>query len=183
MNISSRQLQHPRFVARLTEILEDSGLPASSLVLEITESLLMQDDQRTLVVLAELAGLGVRLALDDFGTGYAALGYLARFPLHILKVDKSFIDGLPGDDELGTITRAIIGLGRALGMEVAAEGIEDAAQLAFVVAEGCHYAQGYWLDRPQPRAALQRLFDQGDACPGTWCLPLHQGLELSRVCP
>ncbi|CAD5108129.1 putative bifunctional diguanylate cyclase/phosphodiesterase [Zestomonas carbonaria] len=170
VNISSRQLQQPEFVPRLIDILRETGLPPTSLILEITESLLMQDNLETLVSLRELAGLGVQLALDDFGTGYAALGYLARFPLNILKVDKSFIGGIPHDHELNTIARAIIGLGRSLGLEVAAEGIEDAEQLAFVVREGCHYAQGYWLGRPQSSADMQRLFD-GEAGPeGDWCL-------------
>ncbi|MCY1269853.1 diguanylate cyclase (GGDEF) domain protein [compost metagenome] len=171
VNISSRQLQQTGFVPRLIDILQETGLPPPSLILEITESLLMQDDAETRVSLRELAELGIRLALDDFGTGYAALGYLARFPLHILKVDKSFIDGTPHDAELSTIARAIIGLGRSLGLEVAAEGIEGAEQLAFVAAEGCHYAQGYWFSRPQAAAELQRLFDGEDRPPPAWSLP------------
>ncbi|HCF1525244.1 putative bifunctional diguanylate cyclase/phosphodiesterase [Pseudomonas aeruginosa] len=171
VNISSRQLQWPEFVPRLIDILRETDLPPASLILEITESLLMEDDTETLVSLRELAGLGVKLALDDFGTGYAALGYLARFPLHILKVDKSFIGGIPHDGELNTIARAIIGLGRSLGLEVAAEGIERAEQLAFVAAEDCHYAQGYWFRRPQAAAELQRLFDGKECPPPAWSLP------------
>ena len=170
VNISSRQLQQADFVPRLIDILQDSGLPPSSLILEITESLLMHDNAETLSCLNELASLGVQLALDDFGTGYSSLGYLKRFPLHILKVDKSFIGGTPDDRELSTISRAIIGLGRSLGMEVVAEGVESNAQLDFVVGEGCHYAQGYWFSRPRPAAKLQQLFSGEDCFEGLWCL-------------
>jgi diguanylate cyclase (GGDEF)-like protein/PAS domain S-box-containing protein len=159
VNLSSRQLQHGDLVVRVGEALQNSGLPPTSLVLELTESQLMQDTQETLVCLRELASLGVQLALDDFGTGYSSLGYLKRFPLHVLKVDKSFILGTPGDAESSTISRAIIGLGRSLGLEVVAEGVERGEHLDFLVGEGCHYAQGFWFSRPRPAGALQALFD------------------------
>lgn len=170
VNLSSRQLRQPDFAARLADILLDSGLAPGSLVLEITESLLMQDSAETLSSLRELASLGVRLALDDFGTGYCSLGYLTRFPLHILKVDKSFIGGAPHDPEMTAISRAIIGLGASLGLEVVAEGVETDAHLAFLAAEGCRYAQGYWFGRPKPPQELQRLFSGGDCFDGHWCL-------------
>lgn len=176
VNISSRQLQQADFTPRLIDILQDSGLSPSSLILEITESQLMNDSAETLVCLRELASLGVKLALDDFGTGYSSLGYLKRFPLHILKVDKSFIGGTPHDSELSVISRAIIGLGRSLGLEVVAEGIETQAHLDFVVAEGCHYAQGYWFSRPRPVAELQRLLSAEDCFEGLWC-PLPQARQ------
>lgn len=164
VNLSSRQLRQPDFAARLADILLDSGLAPGSLVLEITESLLMQDSAET------LSSLGVRLALDDFGTGYCSLGYLTRFPLHILKVDKSFIGGAPHDPEMTAISRAIIGLGASLGLEVVAEGVETEAHLAFLAAEGCRYAQGYWFGRPKPPQELQRLFSGEDCFDGHWCL-------------
>ncbi|PAU56424.1 EAL domain-containing protein [Pseudomonas indica] len=170
VNLSSRQLRQPDFAARLADILLDSGLAPGSLVLEITESLLMQDSAETLSSLRELASLGVRLALDDFGTGYCSLGYLTRFPLHILKVDKSFIGGAPHDPEMTAISRAIIGLGASLGLEVVAEGVETEAHLAFLAAEGCRYAQGYWFGRPKPPQELQRLFSGEDCFDGHWCL-------------
>ncbi|PAU64938.1 hypothetical protein BZL41_08620 [Pseudomonas sp. PIC25] len=170
VNLSSRQLRQPDFAARLADILLDSGLAPGSLVLEITESLLMQDSAETLSSLRELASLGVRLALDDFGTGYCSLGYLTRFPLHILKVDKSFIGGAPHDPEMTAISRAIIGLGASLGLEVVAEGVETDAHLAFLAAEGCRYAQGYWFGRPKPPQELQRLFSGEDCFDGHWCL-------------
>ncbi|MDH0896501.1 MULTISPECIES: EAL domain-containing protein [unclassified Pseudomonas] len=168
VNLSSRQLQQDDFVARLTDILIDTGLAPSSLILEITESQLMRDCTATLIALRELGGLGVRLALDDFGTGYSSLGYLKRFPLHILKVDKSFIGGT--DAESRAISRAIIGLGRSLALEVVAEGVERAEQLDLLRQENCHLAQGYWFSRPRPAAELARLFRDEDRFEGFWCL-------------
>jgi diguanylate cyclase (GGDEF)-like protein/PAS domain S-box-containing protein len=169
VNISSLQLQQADFTLRLIDILQESGLPPASLILEITESQLMHDDLDTLACLNELASLGVLLALDDFGTGYSSLDYLTRFPLHILKLDKSFIGGIPYDNKQSAISQAIIGLGRSLGLEVVAEGIESPAQLDFVVSEGCHYAQGYWFSRPRPAAQMQRLFSGEDCFEGLGC--------------
>ena len=128
----------------------------------------MRDCTATLIALRELGGLGVRLALDDFGTGYSSLGYLKRFPLHILKVDKSFIGGT--DAESRAISRAIIGLGRSLALEVVAEGVERAEQLDLLRQENCHLAQGYWFSRPRPAAELARLFRDEDRFEGFWCL-------------
>jgi diguanylate cyclase (GGDEF)-like protein/PAS domain S-box-containing protein len=169
VNISSTQLQQADFTLRLIDILQESGLPPASLILEITESQLMHDDMDTLACLNELASLGVLLALDDFGTGYSSLAYLTRFPLHILKLDKSFIGGIPCDNKKSTISQAIIGLGRSLGLEVVAEGVESPAQLDFVVSQGCHYAQGYWFSRPRPAAHMQRLLSGEDCFEGLWC--------------
>ena len=165
---AGRLIAPQEFIARLTDIVMDSGLAPSSLVLEITESQLMQDCTSTLIALRELGSLGVRLALDDFGTGYSSLGYLKRFPLHILKVDKSFIGG--SDAESRAISRAIIGLGRSLGLEVVAEGVERDEHLDFLRRERCSLAQGYWFSRPRPAAELQRLFAGEDCFEGLWCL-------------
>lgn len=156
VNLSSRQLQQPGFAGRVRQILADSGLSPCSLVLEITESLLMQDGADTLACLRELAAQGVRLALDDFGTGYSSLGYLKRYPLHILKVDRSFITRVPDDPELSAICRAIIGLGHSLGLEVVAEGVERQEHLDFLHREGCRFAQGFLFSRPQ---APEQLFE------------------------
>lgn len=170
VNLSSRQLQQGDFAARVADVLRETGLPAASLVLEITESQLMQDSAQNLACLRELASLGVQLALDDFGTGYSSLGYLKRFPLHIIKVDKSFIAGTPLDAESLAISRAIIGLGHSLGLTVVAEGVEQQAQIDFLGREGCLYAQGYWFSRPRSPDDLQRLFSGEDCFDGLWCL-------------
>ena len=161
VNLSSRQLQEPGFAERVALILKETALPAASLVLEITESLLMRDGPETLATLRELESMGVRIALDDFGTGFSSLGYLHRYPLHIIKVDKSFITKAPNDERLKAISRAIIGLGRGLDMDVIAEGIETLEQMDFLHNEGCQFVQGYWFSRPQSALAihpvLQRL--------------------------
>lgn len=162
-------MQQNDFAARVADILSETGLPPSSLVLEITESQLMEDSAQNLACLRELASLGIQLALDDFGTGYSSLGYLKRFPLHIIKVDKSFIAGAPQDTESLAISRAIIGLGHSLGLTVVAEGVEKQAQLDFLGSEGCHYAQGYWFSRPRSPLELQRLLSGEDCFDGLWC--------------
>ncbi len=169
VNLSSRQLQQADFAARVADILRESGLPPASLVLEITESQLMEDSAQTLACLRELASLGIQLALDDFGTGYSSLGYLNRFPLHILKVDKSFISGTSTDGDSRLISRAIIGLGLSLGLEVVAEGVERSEHLDFLRSEGCRLAQGYWFSRPRPPAELERLFSGEDCFEGLYC--------------
>ncbi|MBH3341428.1 EAL domain-containing protein [Pseudomonas mendocina] len=177
VNLSSRQLQQSDFAARVADILRHSGLPPSSLVLEITESQLMEDSAQNLACLRELASLGIQLALDDFGTGYSSLGYLKRFPLHIIKVDKSFIAGAPQDSESLAISRAIIGLGHSLGLAVVAEGVEKQAQLDFLCSEGCHYAQGYWFSPPRAPHELQRLFSGEDCFDGLWCQLHTEGVQ------
>ena len=163
VNLSSRQLQHHDFSARLAAILAETGLPAASLVLEITESLLMEDTADVLASVREIARLGVKLALDDFGTGYCSLGYLKRFPLYALKVDRSFISGAATDPELAVISRAIIGLGQNLGLAVIAEGVENLEQIEFLRAEGCNRAQGYWFSKPRPAEQIGRLL-RGEDC-------------------
>jgi diguanylate cyclase (GGDEF)-like protein/PAS domain S-box-containing protein len=169
VNLSSRQLQQTDFAARVADILHASDLPPTSLVLEITESQLMEDSAQTLSCLRELASLGIQLALDDFGTGYSSLGYLKRFPLHILKVDKSFISGTSKHGDSQLISRAIIGLGLSLGLEVVAEGVERSEHLDFLRAEGCRLAQGYWFSRPRAPAELERLFSGEDSFEGLDC--------------
>ncbi|QJD60966.1 EAL domain-containing protein [Pseudomonas sp. gcc21] len=159
VNLSSRQLREENFAATVAAILEETGFPASSLVLEITESLLMQDGPDTLATLRELESLGIRIALDDFGTGFSSLGYLHRYPLHIIKVDKSFISRAPDDERLRAISRAIIGLGRGLSMDVIAEGIETIEQMDFLNTEGCHYIQGYWFSRPLSASMIKPVLN------------------------
>jgi diguanylate cyclase (GGDEF)-like protein/PAS domain S-box-containing protein len=159
VNLSSRQLHNTDFARSVASVLEDTGFPPGSLVLEITESLLMQDGPETLATLRELESLGIRIALDDFGTGFSSLGYLHRYPLHIIKVDKSFITKAPDDERLRAISRAIIGLGRGLSMDVIAEGIETSAQMDFLRDEGCRYVQGYWFSRPLSASSLSPVLE------------------------
>ncbi|MCQ4248329.1 EAL domain-containing protein [Pseudomonas stutzeri] len=170
VNLSIRQLQEPGFTALLERVLGETGLPPASLVLEITETLLMHDSELVLRSLHEIAALGVRLALDDFGTGYCSLGYLKRFPLDILKVDRSFIAAAPEDPDSVPISRAIIGLGHSLGLAVVAEGVERPEQVQFLVQQHCENAQGYWFSAPRPAAELQRLFSGEKRFEGLWRL-------------
>ena len=155
VNLSVRQLQHPSIVDDVSEALRQSGLPAAALTLEITESTLLDDADAAAQRLEALKLLGVRIALDDFGTGYSSLSYLDRFPVDVLKIDKSFIDALAlGSDERSPLVGAIVGLGATLGVHVTAEGIEEPEQLAQLKEMGCELGQGYYFAHPLPAAEL-----------------------------
>jgi EAL domain-containing protein (putative c-di-GMP-specific phosphodiesterase class I) len=147
VNVSALQFKQSSFVDRVASVLAVSGLPPQLLELELTESILLHDADETLQRLHALAALGLRLALDDFGTGYSSLAYLKRLPIGKLKIDRSFIQGLPGDDSDSGIVRAILQMARALGMKVIAEGVETEAQRQFLLDAGCHEFQG-WLFAP-----------------------------------
>jgi diguanylate cyclase (GGDEF)-like protein/PAS domain S-box-containing protein len=158
VNLSARQIDHPEIVGTVERILEESGLPPSSLTLEITESALMHDAASALHVLRSLKALGVTLAIDDFGTGYSSLSYLHRFPLDVLKIDKSFVDGLAGGSDGVEIVAAVIKLAHALGLQVVAEGVEQTAQLEQLGSMGCDFAQGYLFSRPVPAHEINDKF-------------------------
>ncbi|HEX5580161.1 MAG TPA: EAL domain-containing protein [Gemmatimonadaceae bacterium] len=157
INISGRQLQDASFVADVRETLAATGVDATSLVLEITESVLMQHTEVVLERLRELKALGLSLAIDDFGTGYSSLGYLQRFPIDILKIDKAFVDAVRDGDGDPALARAVIALGDSLGMQTVAEGIEGAAQADGLRRLGCQLGQGYHFARPLPAEALSAL--------------------------
>lgn len=157
INLSAVQIQQGDIVNRVAAVLDDSGLPAAALELEITESVLIQFPELAEVTLTGLREQGVVLAIDDFGTGYSSLTYLKRFPIQILKIDRSFIQDIPHDSNDTAITRAVIALGRSLQLKVIAEGIESAEQAAFLQAEGCEVGQGYYFSRPLPAQELLRL--------------------------
>ncbi len=148
VNLSARQFQEHDLVDGIRTILDETGLAAASLSLEITESGLMQRTAGTIGRLAELRSLGVHLAIDDFGTGYSSLSYLERFPVDVLKIDRSFIAGMSVSGERPTIARAIVDLGRTLGLKVVAEGIETRDQADWLVSLGCPMGQGYLFSRP-----------------------------------
>jgi diguanylate cyclase (GGDEF)-like protein len=148
VNLSARQFQEQDLVEDVRTVLEETELTPSSLVLEITESGLMQRTTGTIGRLMELRGLGVHLAIDDFGTGYSSLSYLERFPVDSLKIDRSFISELLPNGERPAIARAIVELGRTLGLRVVAEGIEQPDQAAWLTSLGCAYGQGFLYSRP-----------------------------------
>ena len=143
VNVSALQFQQASFVDRVASVLAVSGVPARLLELELTESILVHDADEALHRLHALSRLGVRLSIDDFGTGYSSLAYLKRFPIGKLKIDRSFVHGLPGDDSDAAIVLAILQMAQALGLKVIAEGVETEAQRQFLQAGGCHEFQGY----------------------------------------
>ena len=153
VNVSARQLQHPEFVEHVDDALERADLPGHLLTLELTESVLVASGERAAQQLALLKERGVKLALDDFGTGYASLAYLQRLPVDIVKIDRSFTAKIDsGADDLALL-EGIVGLGKALGLQLVAEGIERHAQQGIVRDLGCHGAQGFHFGRPASAAA------------------------------
>lgn len=156
VNVSIRQLQHPDFVAEVASVLQETGLPAAHLQLELTESVLVDHWEGTIATLHALHRLGVHLALDDFGTGYSSLSYLQRLPARVLKVDKMFVNDVATNRETQAILAAIVRLGHAMGMQVTAEGIETAAQLQCVRELGVDMVQGYHYGWPLPADAASR---------------------------
>jgi len=157
VNVSARQFQDPRFPAMVRTALDQARLDPRFLELELTESLLMHSIDEAARTLASLRALGVKLAIDDFGTGHSSLNYLKRFPVHKLKVDQSFVQGLHQDQEDAAIARAIISLGHGLNLRVNAEGVETAQQLAYVRAENCDEVQGFLIGRPMRAADFERF--------------------------
>jgi diguanylate cyclase (GGDEF)-like protein/PAS domain S-box-containing protein len=154
VNLSGRQIAQSDVVSVVTNILSTTGLTPSGLVLEITESVLMGDAEKAITVLHGLKGLGVGLSVDDFGTGYSSLSYLKRFPVDILKIDKSFVDGLGTEGQDLAIVQATVTLAHSLGLETVAEGVESPSQLDALRTLGCDKAQGYLFSRPQSATAI-----------------------------
>ncbi|MCS0657325.1 putative bifunctional diguanylate cyclase/phosphodiesterase [Massilia terrae] len=160
VNISPRQFRSDQFLDVLDEALSMSGVPANRLVLEITEGTLMVDPAHAEGLLLRMAERSARIAIDDFGTGYSSLAYLKRFPISVLKVDRTFIKDLPDSRKDAAICSAVLDLARHLDLSVVAEGVETEAQLARLAQSGCHYVQGYLTGRPMPaHVALAALND------------------------
>jgi EAL domain-containing protein (putative c-di-GMP-specific phosphodiesterase class I) len=150
VNLSPVQFRHGRLVDVVGEAPADNRIDPARLELEVTESVLIGNTEEALTVLERLRGLGVRLAMDDFGTGYSSLGYLQRFRFDKLKVDRSFIREITGEGGKRAIVRAVLDLGRGLGMETCAEGVETEEQRTILAEEGCTQVQGFLFGRPQP---------------------------------
>ena len=158
VNLSARQFQQKNLVEEISEVLRETGLQPSCLIVEITESVLMEDAAANGATLLKLKDLGVRVAIDDFGTGYSSLSYLKRFPVDVLKIDRSFVRGLGEDAGAGAIVQAVIDLGDALGLELVAEGIETAEHAELLRKMGCHIGQGFYFAKPLPAAqAAEKL--------------------------
>jgi len=150
----------------VADALDDTGLPPGRLILEITESVLMIDTTATLNRLFQLKSLGVRLAIDDFGTGYSSFAYLRRFPIDILKIDKSFVDGVATEPTASALVDAMIRIGKTLRMETVAEGIEHIEQADRLRALKCDIGQGYLFSRPLPSDAIATFLRERSATGG-----------------
>jgi diguanylate cyclase (GGDEF)-like protein/PAS domain S-box-containing protein len=157
VNLSARQLGNAELVDHVRRAIDESGLAASRLHLEITESVLMDDVEMSALILGNLKELGINVAVDDFGTGYSSLSYLRRFPVDSLKVDRSFVDGLGSEPEDSAIVAAIVNLAHTLGLEAVAEGVETEQQLLELASLGCDIAQGFFLSVPVPADELTRM--------------------------
>ena len=162
VNLSAKQLQSPTIVADVKRALYESGLDPSTLTLEVTESAMMQNVELSVLRLQELRDLRVRIAIDDFGAGYSSLGYIRRFPVDILKVDKSFIDRIDEGDEELALAAAIIDMAKVLNLRPVAEGVERAEQFARLVELGCDLAQGYYFAKPAVSATVESHLAGGD---------------------
>jgi EAL domain-containing protein (putative c-di-GMP-specific phosphodiesterase class I) len=154
VNLSTRSLHDADIVDEVSRLLRRHAVPAGLLTLEITEGSFMADPVRAIALLHQLRGLGVRLSVDDFGTGYSSLSYLSRLPVHEVKIDRSFVTGLRDRTDDATIVRAIVDLGRHLGLQVVAEGVEDRTTWDLLGEMGCDLVQGWHLARPMPPGEL-----------------------------
>jgi diguanylate cyclase (GGDEF)-like protein len=164
VNVSPNQFRQPDFVERVRRTLADTGAPAAMLVLEVTEGLLIDNLDQTIVRMRELAALGLRFSIDDFGTGYSSLAYLKKMPLYELKIDRSFLIDTPDDASSSALVQSILAMAGHLGLRVVAEGVETQAQADFLIANDCACMQGYLYARPMPLEALiERLRDAATA--------------------
>jgi diguanylate cyclase (GGDEF)-like protein/PAS domain S-box-containing protein len=165
VNLSARQFQQDGLADQVAEVLGVTGIDPSQLCLEITESLAMDDVEQTSAVLTGLHALGVKLAIDDFGTGHSSLGYLARFPIDVIKIDQSFVRDIDRDPVKSAIVSAVVALSQAIGSTTVVEGIETLAELEQVKKLGCNAAQGFYFARPLPAGAFDELLRAGHVAP------------------
>lgn len=160
INVSSQQMEKSNFIEQMHQTMESAGLSYDLLEIELTERSIMSNATDNIELFRRIREKGFAISVDDFGTGYSSLSYLKRFPLNALKVDKSFVDGLPYDEEDISISKAIINLSHSLSMKVIAEGVESEAQLRFLTEAGCDMVQGYYFSRPLPVDALEKWLDE-----------------------
>lgn len=163
INISPRQFFRSDLLGSVQQVLQATGLDPQLLVLEVTESMLMENVATAVLTMERLKELGLQLAIDDFGTGYSSLQHLKRFPVSQLKIDRSFVEDVTTNRDAGAIARSIIALGQTMRLEVVAEGVETAGQQEFLQRSGCTYAQGYHFGRPVPAVEFEALFSKGNS--------------------
>ena len=181
VNVSARQLNEASLVEEISTILQETGADPARLLLEITETSLMADVETNLRILRRLADLGLRVAVDDFGTGYSSLAQLTRLPVNVLKIDRAFVDGIEKSEESRTIIRAVIGIGRSLGLKLVAEGVETGLQQRELCTYGCDLIQGYYFHRPLEKEVFCETFERerGELA-GETSAPLYFLIYVSR---
>jgi diguanylate cyclase (GGDEF)-like protein len=165
VNLSARQFFQPNLTEVVDQVIKEFALPVNALELEITESMLMQPSEDNMTILTRLKGMGVQLSIDDFGTGYSNLSYLQHFPIHALKIDRSFVVEINRDPHESAIVAAIIAMAHSLHLNVIAEGVESAEQVDFLTSHGCRAAQGFYYSMPVPAETLSQLLDQVSVSP------------------
>jgi EAL domain-containing protein (putative c-di-GMP-specific phosphodiesterase class I) len=161
VNLSARQFAEPDLVPEIARVLEETGMAPTSLEIEITESLVMVDVEGAIRTMAELKRMGVKLSIDDFGTGYSSLSYLRRFPVDVLKIDRSFVRDIPNCEDDAAMVAAIIELARGLHMRVIAEGVETEAQLEYLKRRGCDEVQGHVYAMAAPGPDVEVMLRRG----------------------
>jgi diguanylate cyclase len=157
VNVSAIQFRQANFVQDVGDIIASAGLEPGRIELELTEGVLVEDADQAEAAMMELRSIGVKLALDDFGTGYSSLIYLRRFAFDKIKIDKSFLDSMEATGESAILVHSVVHLGRALGLEVTAEGVETDEQRRFLQAVGCHFLQGYLFSKPVPAETIDAM--------------------------
>ncbi|MBA2312810.1 MAG: EAL domain-containing protein [Actinobacteria bacterium] len=184
VNLSARQLHEPGFMEEIKSVLAATGLTPSTLILEVTESMLMRNTDATIQKLSELKALGVRLAVDDFGTGYSSLSYLTRFPIDIIKIDRAFVEGIERGAEESALVKAIIRMGESLNLQTVAEGIETQEQLTELRRLGCTQGQGFFVARPLDAEVMSMLLEDRErqetllqSGPETWSSASEAGKQ------
>lgn len=186
VNVSARQLSHPDLVEHVEEALNEFGLDPKKLTLEITESVLVENEGRHADALRRLRELGVRLAIDDFGTGYSSLSYLRSIPVGMLKIDRSFVESIGQDEgDAGrkdeVLLSGVVGIAHGLGMRVLAEGVETSEQLAHLKDLGCDVAQGHLFSRPLPEEEAAKFLREASESNRNGALPGDRETDSSRT--
>jgi len=185
VNLSGKHFGHPALVEQIKTVISETGIDAASLKLELTESAVMDNAETAILMLKQIKETGVRISIDDFGTGYSSLSYLHRFPIDLLKVDRSFVSAMEENTENGEIVRTVIALAKALNLKVVAEGIESIHQFHQLRILGCEYGQGYLFSKPLPVADIERLLHDNtrwqNILPNTGMPVIPQNREISQL--
>ena len=180
INLSPKQLIHSDFVHVLIDVLHETQIPPENLVLELTETAVMQDPEAAITTLGEISKAGVKLAVDDFGTGYSSLNYLKQLPINKLKIDRSFVNDIGVDQNGEAIVKAILALAHSLNLEVVAEGVEEQFQVDFLRGHDCEVLQGYFFSRPLPVDAVADLLRQEKI---KWSTPVTEIANKQKTLP